>query len=160
MVRFVGRQARPFGNRHTDMNGRDEFGHFVDAQAPVYDQVLRELAAGCKQSHWMWFIFPQLRGLGRSPMSERYAIDSLAQARRYLAHPVLGPRLRECTALVLNVQGKAADEILGGVDALKFRSSVTLFSLCDIPNGVFAQAIEKFFAGSPDTHTLRLLARD
>lgn len=139
------------------MNGPDEFSHFVDAQAPVYDQVLRELAAGCKQSHWMWFIFPQLRGLGRSPMSERYAMDSLAQARRYLAHPLLGRRLRECTALVLNVQGGTADGIFGGVDALKFRSSVTLFSLCDIPNGVFAEAIDRFFAGSPDTNTLGLL---
>ncbi len=139
------------------MNQPDEFSHFVDAQALVYDQVLRELARGCKYSHWMWFIFPQLRGLGHSWMSERYAIESLAQARRYLAHPLLGSRLTECTSLALNVQERTADHIFGGVDTLKFRSCVTLFSLCDTSQNVFAQALHKYFAGRPDANTLRLL---
>ncbi len=139
------------------MNRPDEFAHFVGAQACAYAQVLRELASGCKYSHWMWFIYPQLHGLGRSWMSERYAIGSLAQARRYLAHDLLGPRLSECTKLVLNVQGRTADDIFGGVDTLKFHSSVTLFSLCAPAKSVFAQAIDKYFAGIPDGNTLRLL---
>jgi uncharacterized protein (DUF1810 family) len=139
------------------MKQRDEFSHFVDEQAPIYDQVLRELGAGCKHSHWMWLIFPQLRGLGYSWMSERYAIDSLAQAQRYLTHSLLGPRLNECTALVLDAQGKTAEDIFGGVDALKFHSSVTLFSLCDHSESAFTQAIQKYFAGKADANTLRLL---
>lgn len=139
------------------MKRPDEFAHFVNAQASVYDQVLRELAAGCKSSHWMWFIFPQLRGLGHSSMSERFAIESLAQARRYLADSLLGARLSECTTLVLNVQGRTADDIFGGVDTLKFHSSVTLFSLCAPSKSAFARATDKYFAGTPDANTLRLL---
>jgi uncharacterized protein (DUF1810 family) len=139
------------------MHQPDEFSHFVDAQAPVYDQVLRELAAGRKYSHWMWFIFPQLRGLGCSRMSEQYAIDSLAQAQRYLAHPLLGPRLNECTVLVLRVQGRTVYDIFGGVDTLKFHSSVTLFSLCGPSESAFTRAIAKYFAGTADANTLRLL---
>ena len=139
------------------MDRPDEFAHFVDAQGAIYEQVLRELAAGRKYSHWMWFIFPQLRGLGHSSMSERYAIDSLAQARRYLAHPLLGPRLSECTTLVLAVQSRRADDILGGIDTLKFHSSMTLFSLCDAPTNAFSRAIDKYYAGTPDANTLRLL---
>lgn len=119
----------------------DEFAHFVDAQGGVYGQVVRELGGGCKRSHWMWFIFPQLRGLGRSVMAERYAIESSPQARRYLAHAILGPRLSECTTLVLNVQDRTAADVFGGVDTLKFHSSITLFSLCGPSRSVFAQAI-------------------
>lgn len=139
------------------MNRPDEFAHFVDAQASLYDQVLRELAAGRKRSHWMWFIFPQVRGLGHSWMAERYAIESLAQARRYLAHPVLGLRLSECTTLVLEIENKTADDIFGGVDTLKFHSSMTLFSLCDVPTNSFLRAIEKYFFGIPDANTLKIL---
>lgn len=139
------------------MRQPDEFSHFVNAQATVYDQVLRELAAGRKSSHWMWFIFPQMRGLGYSCMSDRYAIDSLAQAQRYLAHPLLGPRLNECTALVLHAQDKTVDDIFGGVDTLKFHSSVTLFSLCDPSESAFTLAIGKYFAGIADANTLKLL---
>jgi uncharacterized protein (DUF1810 family) len=149
-----------FGNGTTDMKQTDEFWHFVDAQAPVYSQVLRELAAGCKYSHWMWFIFPQLSGLGHSSMSQRYAIDSLDQAQRYLAHSVLGRRLIECTTVVLHVQGKTADDIFRGVDTLKFHSSMTLFSLCDHSDTPFAGALTKYFGGRADVDTLRLLGTD
>lgn len=100
---------------------------FVDAQAPVYQTVLRQLRAGRKTSHWIWFIFPQAKGLGRSAMSERYAISSLDEARAYLAHPVLGPRLKECTDLVLSHKGVPLEDILGELDAKKFRSSMALF---------------------------------
>jgi uncharacterized protein (DUF1810 family) len=100
---------------------------FVDAQSRVYEEVLQELRAGRKTSHWIWFIFPQAKGLGRSPMSERYAISSLDEARAYLRHPVLGPRLVECTGLVLAHQGKPLEAILGELDAMKFRSSMELF---------------------------------
>jgi uncharacterized protein (DUF1810 family) len=144
-------------HRMTDTKQLDEFSHFVDAQAPVYGQVLRELAAGCKCSHWMWFIFPQLHGLGYSSMSQRYAIDSLAQAQRYLAHSLLGQRLIECTALVLHAQGRTADDMFGGVDTQKFHSCITLFSLCDHSDSPFASAIGKYFGGRADTNTLRLL---
>ena len=104
---------------------------FVDAQAPVYDTVLRELRAGRKTTHWIWFIFPQAAGLGRSPMSKRYAIGSAEEARAYLAHPVLGPRLRECVALVRGheARGLTLEEIFGELDAMKFRSSMELFEV-------------------------------
>ena len=105
----------------------------------------------------MWFIFPQLRGLGYSWMSERYALDSLAQARRYLAHAVLGRRLIECTLLVLNVPDKTSDAIFGYVDSLKFRSSITLFSMCESSESVFSKALDKYFAGVLDGNTMRLL---
>lgn len=101
---------------------------FVDAQSLVYETVLRELRAGRKTTHWIWFIFPQAKGLGRSPMSERYAISSLDEARAYLAHPVLGPRLKECTALVLSHENVPLEDILGELDAKKFRSSMALFA--------------------------------
>lgn len=101
---------------------------FVDAQSLVYETVLHELRAGRKTTHWIWFIFPQAKGLGRSPMSERYAISSLDEARAYLAHPVLGPRLKECAALVLSHEGVPLEDILGELDAKKFRSSMALFA--------------------------------
>jgi len=138
-------------------NGPDEFAHFVSAQAPVYAQVLKELTDGCKRSHWMWFVFPQLQGLGNSLMSTRYAIVSLDQARRYLKHNLLGGRLRECTTLLLHLRGRTAAGVFGKVDSLKFRSSTTLFSLCSTPDSVFAHAIAKYFAGTPDARTLQLL---
>lgn len=130
---------------------------FVDAQAPVYEQVLRELRAGRKTSHWMWFIFPQLHGLGFSPMSVRYAISGPDEASAYDAHPVLGPRLRECTALVNAVEDKSALEVLGAPDDLKFRSCMTLFAECGAAPAVFKQALEKYFDGEGDAKTLALL---
>jgi len=131
---------------------------FVDAQAPVYQRVLAELRQGRKQSHWMWFIFPQLAGLGHSPMARRFAIASRDEAVAYLEHRILGPRLRECTALVNAIEGRTIREILGSPDDLKFCSSMSLFgAVC--PDAVFADAIAKFYGGRSDQRTLELLAR-
>lgn len=131
---------------------------FVDAQAPVYQRVLAELRQGRKQSHWMWFIFPQLAGLGHSPMARRFALASREEAAAYLDHGVLGPRLRECTAFVNAVEGKVIRDILGSPDDLKFCSSMTLFSAVS-PDPEFATALAKFYGGKPDQKTLHLLAR-
>ena len=131
---------------------------FVDAQAPVYQRVLAELRQGKKQSHWMWFIFPQLAGLGHSPMAQRFAIASREEAVAYLGHVVLGRRLRECTALVNAVQGRSIREILGSPDDIKFCSSMTLFGAVS-SDPEFADAIQKFHGGTPDRRTLELLAR-
>ncbi len=131
---------------------------FVDAQAPVYQRVVAELRHGQKQSHWMWFIFPQLTGLGRSLMARRFAIRSREEAMAYLGHGVLGSRLRECTALVSAVEGHTIREILGSPDDLKFCSSMTLFGAVS-SDAVFAAAIAKFYGGRPDQRTLDLLAR-
>ena len=132
---------------------------FVDAQAPVIDQVLEELRAGRKRSHWMWFVFPQLRGLGASSMAQHYGIASLEEARAYLAHPVLGPRLRQCCALMLAVPGRGAHEILGSPDDLKFRSCLTLFALAAPQEPVFGAALQRFYEGQPDPRTQDLCAR-
>lgn len=130
---------------------------FLKAQDPVFRDVLGELARGRKQSHWMWFVFPQLAGLGFSAMSQHYAIGSRAEAEAYLAHPVLGPRLIECTRLVLAVDGRTINAILGAPDDSKFRSSMTLFgAVSDEP--VFAEALARYFAGQPDGATLEILA--
>lgn len=126
---------------------------FVDAQNPVYERVLAELKAGRKRSHWSWFIFPQLAGLGSSSMAARYAISSLDEARAYLAHPVLGPRLTECVGLVNAVEGRSAETILGYPDDLKFRSCVTLFREAG-GDPVFQAALDKFFDGAPDALTM------
>ena len=138
----------------------DQFSHFVAAQAPVYTGVEAELRAGRKTSHWMWFVFPQLSGLGHSDMARRYALGSLGAARAYLAHPVLGPRLRHCTGLVNAVEGRSAHDIFGAPDDLKFHSSVTLFHLAAPEEGLFATALAKYFAGREDRATLDLLEGD
>jgi uncharacterized protein (DUF1810 family) len=130
---------------------------FVDAQADVYEDVHDELHAGRKTSHWMWFVFPQLRGLGHSPMAQHYGIASLDEARAYLAHPVLGERLRECTRLVLGVDGRNARAIFGSPDDFKFRSCMTLFGFAAPDEDVFAQALDRHFGGEPDPRTLELL---
>jgi len=127
---------------------------FIDAQDPVYDEVSAELREGRKRSHWMWFVFPQIEGLGSSPMSRRFAISSLAEAEAYLEHPILGARLRECTELVKRSDRKI-EAILGQVDSLKFRSSMTLFAQITNADDVFAQALTQFFDGEPDPLTLR-----
>jgi uncharacterized protein (DUF1810 family) len=126
----------------------------MNAQAPIYEQVRREMEAGRKQSHWMWFIFPQIAGLGHSPMSVRFAIASLDEAKAYLAHPVLGARLRECAQLALDVEGKTARDIFGGIDEMKFRSSMTLFARAAPGEDLFQRCIDKYFAGASDPATL------
>jgi uncharacterized protein (DUF1810 family) len=135
-----------------------DLDRFVRAQDPVYRDVLGELARGRKQSHWMWFVFPQIAGLGFSAMSQRYAIGSRAEARAYLAHPVLGARLIECTGLVLAAQGRSINAILGAPDDAKFRSSMTLFgAVSDQP--IFGAALARYFAGERDAATLEILAK-
>ena len=130
---------------------------FVDAQAPVYQRVCGELRAGRKASHWMWFIFPQIAGLGASAMAQKYAISSLKEAAAYLQHPVLGSRLRECANLMLEAQGRTAEQILGPVDEMKFRSSMTLFARAAPNVPLFKQCLDKYFGGEPDPATLEKL---
>jgi uncharacterized protein (DUF1810 family) len=129
---------------------------FLDAQAPVYARVLAELRRGQKQSHWMWFIFPQLAGLGHSAMARRFAIASREEAVAYLGHCVLGSRLKECTALITAVEGRTVREMLGSPDDLKFQSAMTLFSAVS-SDPEFSAAIAKFYNGKPDQRTLDLL---
>jgi uncharacterized protein (DUF1810 family) len=136
------------------MQNLHDLERFVEAQQGVIDTVRRELARGKKQTHWMWFIFPQIAGLGHSAMATRFAIGSLEEASAYLAHPVLGPRLRECCALLLEVEEKPIDQILGPPDDLKFRSSMTLFSRATTDNAVFNACLEKYFQGVPDPATI------
>lgn len=142
-----------------DTTDPHDLARFVVAQAPHHADILAELRAGRKRTHWMWFGFPQLRGLGHSAMAEHYGIASLDEARAYLAHPVLGPRLREAAALVLAARAPSAEAIFGPVDAMKFRSSMTLFDAAS-PDGVFAANLARWFAGAPDPATLALLAEN
>jgi uncharacterized protein (DUF1810 family) len=131
---------------------------FIAAQAAVYPVALAELRAGRKRSHWMWFVFPQMRGLGFSSMAEIYGLSSLEEARAYLAHPLLGTRLRECTAAILAHDGRLLIEILGAPDDLKFRSSMTLFArAADVHDTIFAEAIERCCEGQSDVATLALI---
>lgn len=130
---------------------------FVTAQDPVYAQVCAELAAGAKASHWMWFVFPQLRALGRSATAQYYGLASRAEAAAYWRHPLLGQRLKDCTGLVLGVQGRTAQQIFGGIDELKFRSCMTLFAAVAPEEPAFRQALEKYFGGAADPRTLELL---
>jgi uncharacterized protein (DUF1810 family) len=140
------------------MTARFDLERFVQAQDPVYRAVLGELGRGRKQSHWMWFVFPQVAGLGFSAMSQRYAIASREEATAYLAHAVLGPRLIECTRLVLAVEGRSINAILGAPDDAKFRSSMTLFGAVS-KEPVFDQAIARYFAGERDNATLEILSK-
>ena len=134
-----------------------DLDRFVQAQADSYACALAELRAGCKRSHWVWFVFPQLRGLGHSPMAQHYGLSGLAEARAYAAHPVLGPRLRECVRALLGQAGTSAARLLGEVDALKLRSCLTLFARAAPGEGLFDQALRRFCGGAPDALTLRLL---
>jgi uncharacterized protein (DUF1810 family) len=135
-----------------------ELQRFVDAQGPVYAKVMSELRSGHKQSHWMWFIFPQIAGLGHSAMAHRYAIASRDEALAYLEHPTLGSRLRECTQTLCGIDGRSIGEILGSPDDLKFRSSMTLFEAvsCD---PVFRNALDKFCASVSDPATMAILKK-
>ena len=140
------------------MAGSDPYDldRFVRAQAPDYDRARSELRGGKKRSHWMWYIFPQIEGLGASPMSKRYSIKSIAEARAYLDHSLLGPRLHECAAVVRDIDGRSAHEIFGSPDDLKLRSCATLFARVS-DSAVFEQLLQKYFDGQPDDETLRLL---
>ena len=139
------------------MDDPHDLARFVTAQAAVYEDVLAELRAGRKASHWMWFVFPQLRGLGSSPMAHRYGIASLDEARAYFRHPLLGPRLVECTKRMLGHRGRSAREILGPPDDLKLRSSMTLFAEASDDEPSFREVLDLFYAGQPDERTLALL---
>lgn len=141
------------------MGKTDELGHFVDAQRNVMPTVLAELAAGEKRSHWMWFVFPQIAGLGNSSMAQRYALADADAARRYLAHPVLGERLRTCTALVAGLEGRDVHQIFGSPDDLKFCSCMTLFAAAAPAEHLFTDCLEKYCDGVPDNATLTRLAR-
>ncbi len=132
---------------------------FLSAQEPVFDRVLAELRSGQKRSHWMWFIFPQISGLGNSPTSRYYAIQSLEEALAYLNHPVLGPRLVQCAEILLGIEGRSASEIFDFPDDLKLRSSMTLFDrVMDSPS-VFSRVLEKYYGGKQDEATLKILGR-
>jgi uncharacterized protein (DUF1810 family) len=132
---------------------------FVDAQAGVFDIALAEVRRGRKASHWMWFIFPQMGGLGSSPTSQFYGIGSLDEARAYLAHPVLGQRLRQIAEALQDLVGTTSEEVFGTVDALKLRSSLTLFAVADGDGGILGAALERWFQGQQDERTLELLGR-
>ncbi|AJX35766.1 DUF1810 domain-containing protein [Burkholderia oklahomensis] len=139
------------------MDAPYDLQRFVDAQGPVYAQVCDELRNGHKRSHWMWFVFPQIEGLGDSAIAQRYAISTLDEAAAYLRHPLLGARLRECTRLVNDVEDHSIQAIFGYPDDLKFRSSVTLFAHATPDNAVFVEALEKYFGGEADHNTLERL---
>jgi uncharacterized protein (DUF1810 family) len=134
-----------------------DLDRFLSAQAGVYDRALAEIQRGRKDSHWMWFVFPQIDGLGFSATAKTYAIKSLDEAKAYLAHPVLGPRLVECAEAALGVEGRTAEDIFGPIDALKLRSSATLFAAVSPAGSVFHRLIEKYFRGEPDEKTRRLV---
>ncbi len=131
---------------------------FVDAQAPVWDDVQAELRQARKRSHWMWFVFPQLQGLGRSGNATLYGIRGADEASAYLAHPLLGPRLVECCALLLNATGVSAQDVFGAVDAMKLRSCLTLFDAMSLQTPAFRQCLDRYFDGGRDPLTLALLA--
>ncbi len=137
-----------------------DLSRFLQAQEADFDQAVSEIKSGRKRSHWMWYIFPQFDGLAFSSTSKRYAIKSLGEARAYLEHPVLGPRLLECAEDVVSVEGRSATEIFGSPDDLKLRSSATLFACVSRPGSVFHRLLEKYYRGRPDLKTLQLLGID
>ena len=138
------------------MSEYDQFSHFLEAQGEVYSSVMEELGNGRKQGHWIWFIFPQLRGLGSSSMNRRFALESVGQAREYFQHPLLGQRLLECCLALLSGEESDPVKILGDVDSMKLHSSMTLFHLAAPECSVFTDVLEKFYAGHLDAATLEL----
>ena len=141
-----------------DMNDPHNLQRFVDAQRSIYENVRRELDSGSKRSHWMWFIFPQFKGLGRSDMAQQYAISSREEAAAYLEHPILGSRLRECSQLMIAIDGCSIEDIFGYPDYLKFHSSMTLFAQVAADNEIFKDCLQKYFNGEPDPATLARLS--
>ncbi len=140
------------------MTDRFDLDRFVSAQNDIYDVALAEIRLGAKRSHWMWFIFPQIVGLGRSAMAQRYAIQSIDEARAFLDHAILGERLRACVAALQDLTGTTADAIFGQIDAMKLRSSLTLFATAAQGDRLFEAALNRWFAGHPDEATLERLA--
>ena len=136
-----------------------DLDRFINAQTGIYDRALAELREGLKRSHWMWYIFPQIEGLGHSPTTRHYSIKSLEEARQYLAHPVLGPRLTECTEAVLSAQGLSAEDIFGHPDDWKLQSSMTLFELASGPQSVFSRVLDKYYQGKRDSQTLQIVGK-
>ena len=145
-------QTNPSSNVH-------DLSRFVRGQEEHYERALAEIRAGGKRSHWMWFVFPQIIGLGSSPLAERYAIRSRAEADAYLAHPLLGHRLNECSEAALNIGGRSAREVFGSPDDLKLRSCATLFAAVSPPGSVFERLLDRYFGGQPDQRTLQILSR-
>ncbi len=141
------------------MNDLYDLARFIEAQEPVIERARAELAAGRKASHWMWFVFPQISGLGASAMAQRYAVGSIEEARAYLAHPVLGSRLRDLTELVNELQGGSARRVFGSPDDMKFRSSMTLFNAAAPQEPAFLTALARYFGGERDPLTLEILGR-
>ncbi len=142
------------------MTDRYDLQRFIEAQDKVYESVLSELRAGQKRTHWIWYVFPQIQGLGSSSMAQRYAIASREEALAYAEHPILGARLRECTQLVLDIDGRSAKQIFGYPDDLKFRSCMTLFECSAADKRVFQDALLKYFGGEPDQLTLDILKKE
>ena len=147
----------PGSNMSGDTNDNYDLYRFVAAQNPVYDQVCLELRHGIKMTHWMWFVFPQLKGLSSSATSRKFAISSLEEATAYLEHPILGPRLRQCTELLNATSGRTIKRILGATDSLKFQSCMTLFAQATNDSKVFEDALQKFYEGQNDRLTLERL---
>lgn len=137
-----------------------DLGRFVEAQAPVFSRVMDELRVGRKASHWMWFVFPQLHGLGQSEMARRFAISGVAEAQAYLQHNVLGPRLESCVKTLLDHSGMSAAHILGSPDDMKLRSCLTLFMAVRPESSVYQKALDQFYSGEADGKTIALLERD
>ena len=146
-----------YTDKTIDSKDTFDLARFTVAQDGIYGQVLSELRDGQKRSHWMWFVFPQIVGLGHSPTTKHYAIKSRKEAQEYLAHPILGTRLTECAAIVLGIEGRTAFEIFGSPDDMKLKSSMTLFSAISEPESVFSLVLDKFYQGQPDPRTLTLL---
>jgi uncharacterized protein (DUF1810 family) len=147
------------GDSASDLGDPFDLNRFISAQEGIYVRALAELRDGLKRSHWMWYVFPQIAGLGHSPTTRRYSIKSLEEARQYLAHPVLGPRLKECTEAVLAVQGQSASDIFGHPDDWKLQSSMTLFELVSGPQSVFSRVLDKYYEGKRDARTLQIVGR-
>src|ERR1035437_7969346 len=139
------------------MNTDNTLNRFISAQQKVYPQVLKELQTGKKTSHWMWFIFPQIEGLGHSPTAKYYSIKTITEAKEYLTHPVLGKRLLECSNIILKIEGKSADDIFGYPDNAKLKSSMTLFNFVSPEHKEFAEVLKKYFSGKQDEQTLSIL---
>lgn len=137
-----------------------DLNRFLEAQEDTYEQALAELESGRKRSHWMWYIFPQFAGLGMSPTSKRYAIKSIEEAKNYLNHPILGPRLIRCAEAALRIERRSAHDVFGSPDDLKLKSCATLFASVSPADSVFAQLLDKYFDGEPDGDTLRLLKNE